>query len=146
VSREAAVLANRFFSDFRRELEDLHNGAHLYFASVSPHIAFRDPFVFLLHSNVDRIFAQWQTDPMHPERLDPNMVYGSESNLDVEVPDLLGGTTVQNLTHVVEPWSTGVGHFHNIRPWEATHENQGQPHTYHHISVVSPPRYDTNFS
>ena len=53
----------------RDALEQLHNGSHVYFGNVSPHIAFRDPLVFLLHSNVDRIFAQWQTDPAHPERL-----------------------------------------------------------------------------
>jgi hypothetical protein len=144
-SQEAAVLANALFPDFRRALEDLHNGAHVYYADVSPHIAFRDPFVFLLHSNVDRIFAQWQTDPAHPERRRPDAVYGSESSGDIEVI-FQGVRTIQNMTHLVEPWSTGVGEFHNIRPWESTHENQGVPHDYHHISVVSPPRYDTNLS
>ncbi len=134
---------NQDFPTFRVALEKLHNLAHRYFADVSLHIAFRDPFVFLLHSNVDRIYAQWQTDPAHPERLDPNKVYGAESDLDVTVHEL-GETIVQNLTHLVEPWSTGIGNFHNIRPWEATHENQGVPHDYHHISVVTPPRYDTN--
>jgi Common central domain of tyrosinase/von Willebrand factor type A domain len=143
-AQETAILANLDFPSFRKALEQLHNGAHGYFGNVSPHIAFRDPFVFLLHSNVDRIYAQWQTDPAHPNRLDPNTVYGAESNLDVTVPDFLGGTTVQNLTHLVEPWSTGIGHFHAIRPWEPTHENQGVPHNYHDISVVAPPCYDTN--
>src|SRR5947207_15884521 len=47
-------------------------------------------------------------------------------------------------THLVEPWSTGLGEFHSIRPWETSHENQGFPHDYHHPSVVTPPRYDTN--
>jgi len=139
-----AALANAAFPSLRVALENLHNGAHVYYANVSPHIAFRDPFVFLLHSNVDRLFALWQTDPAHPERVDPATVYATEGNLDVTVPDFLGGTTVQNLTHLVEPWSTGVGEFHNIRPWEATHENQGVPHDYHDPSVVAPPCYDTN--
>jgi hypothetical protein len=124
-------------------LEQLHNDAHLYYAAVSPHFAFRDPFAFLLHSNIDRIYAQWQTDPMHPERLNPDTVYGTEWNKDVPAPDGFGGMTVQNLAHLVEPWSTGVGDFHTIRPWEATHENQGFRHNYQHISVVAPPCYDT---
>jgi hypothetical protein len=128
---------------FRTAWEDIHNQAHPYFANISPHDAFRDPFVFLLHSNVDRIYAMWQLDAMHPERLDPNTVYGSESNMDVDVI-AVGIHSVQNLTHLVEPFSTGVGAFHSIRPWEATHENQGVPHDYHHISVVTPPSYDTN--
>lgn len=134
------------FPEFRLRLECVHDKAHPYFADVDPHNAFRDPFVFLLHSNVDRIYAQWQTDPAHPERLDPNTVYGAESNKDVPVPDLLGHTQIQNLTHLVEPWSTGIQITEDrpIRPWEPAHENQGVPHDYHHISVVAPPRYDTN--
>ncbi len=132
----------------RTRLETLHNNAHVYYANVSPHNAFRDPFVFMIHSNIDRIFAQWQTDPAHPERLDESTVYGTEANLDVNVPDLLGEIQVQNLTHLVEPWSTGIQVTENrpIRPWEPTHENQGFPHDYHHITVVAPPCYDTNLS
>jgi Common central domain of tyrosinase len=130
---------------FRTAWEDIHNQAHPYFADISPHDAFRDPFVFLLHSNVDRIYAMWQTDPAHSERLDPNTVYGAESNMDVDVI-AVGMHSVQNLTHQVEPWSTGHGQFNDVRPWEPTHENQGFPHDYHHLSVVAPPCYDTNQS
>src|SRR5439155_21962140 len=77
--REDAILALTDYPSFRSNgfnpdgtpngidgLEALHNDAHPYFANVSPHNAFRDPFVFLLHSNVDRLFALWQTDPAHP--------------------------------------------------------------------------------
>jgi hypothetical protein len=127
---------------FRTAWEDVHNSAHPYFADISPHDAFRDPFVFLLHSNVDRIFAMWQCDPAHPERLDPATVYGAETNMDVDVI-AVGVHSVQNLTHQVEPWSTGHGEFHDIRPWEPTHENQGDPHTYQDLSLVAPPCYDT---
>jgi len=73
-------------------------------------------------------------------------LYGTEANLDVQVPDLLGNIQIQNLTHFVEPWSTGIQISENrpIRPWEPTHENQGVKHTYHDISIVAPPCYDTN--
>src|SRR5262249_50364157 len=91
-----------------------------------PHISFRDPFVFLLHSNVDRLFARWQTDPAHEERLDPATVYGSESNVDA-------------LNRNIEPWSGGT----NTRPWAAP-ENQQFPKNYKHPSIVTPPLYDTN--
>ena len=127
---------------FRTRLEQMHNLAHVYFGNVSPHIAFRDPFVFLLHSNVDRLYAMWQCDPNHPERLNPGTVYGTEGNLDVTV-NFFGQISHQNLTHNVEPWSTGQGEFGTIRPWEPTHENQGSPHDYHTLSVVAPPCYDT---
>ncbi len=142
-AQETALLAIPDFPTFRVALENMHNQAHPYFANVSPHDAFRDPFVYLLHSNMDRLFAMWQLNPAHPERLDPNTVYGSDSNHDVTVTEF-GELHVQNLTHQVEPWSTGVGEFHNIRPWEPVHENQGFLHTYHDISVVTPPCYDTN--
>ena len=146
-AEETSVLANVAYPAFRSALENLHNLAHVYYANVSPHNAFRDPFVFLLHSNIDRLYARWQTDPAYPGRLDTNTVYGAESNFDVSVPDLLGNIQIQNLTHLVEPWSTGnqISVTKRIRPWEATHENQGVPHTYHDASVVAPPRYDTNF-
>lgn len=146
--RETDILALTDYPTMRVALESLHNDAHVYCVAVSPHDAFRDPFVFLLHSNIDRIYARWQTDPDHTERLDEATVYGAESNLDVEAPDLLGDIQIQNLTHLVEPWSTGVQVSLNrpIRPWESTHENQGFPHDYHHISVVAPPCYDTNRS
>lgn len=140
-AQDAIVTNNTSFPTFRVALENLHNSAHGYIANVSPHIAFRDPLVFLLHSNMDRLYSRWQTDPAHPERLDPATVYGAETNLDVNV-----NGDIQNLTRLVEPWSTGQGEFHAIRPWEATHENQGQPHTYAHISVVAPACYDTNLS
>ena len=125
-------------NSFRTACEGVHNSAHNYFAAVNAHTAFHDPFVYLLHSNVDRIYAMWQCDPKHPERLDPSAVYGRESDLDVQV-----GGFVQNLTHMVEPWSTGRGQFGDIRPWEPIHENQGSRHTYHDLSVVLPRRYDT---
>jgi hypothetical protein len=142
---ETFVLSAPDFPTFRQRVENLHNGAHGYFASVSPHIAFRDPFVFLLHSNMDRLYARWQTDPAHPGRLNSALtLYGAEADLDVPVTEL-GETHIQNLTHLVEPWSTGTGEFHAIRPWEPSHENQGSPHNYHDISLITPPRYDTNY-
>ncbi|KAF9927394.1 hypothetical protein BGZ67_007537 [Mortierella alpina] len=127
---------------FRTAMEEEHTLLHIYYAAVSSQVAFRDPFVFLLHTNLDRIYAMWQTDPEHPERLDPNTVYGAESDMDVEVVSN-GMRSIHNLSHLVEPWSTGHGHHSDVRPWEPTHENQGRPHNYHDITLVTPPRYDT---
>ncbi len=49
----------------RYYLEYIHNQIHNYIGGTIgyPHTSFRDPFVFLLHSNVDRIFAAWQKVP-----------------------------------------------------------------------------------
>lgn len=122
------------YDDVSDQLEVLHNAMHSFVDMGDPHISFRDPFVFLLHSNVDRLFARWQTDPAHPERLDPTTVYGEEPSW---------------VNNNIEPWSTGhsfdllLGEEHHTRPWFAP-ENEGVPHTYKHFSIVTPPRYDTN--
>ncbi len=141
--RDINVLNAVDYADMRDLLENSHDDMHRFVNMGGPHISFRDPFVFLLHSNVDRLFARWQTDPAHPERLDPDTVYGSESNLDVMVVSV-----IQNVNHNVEPWSTGhsfdeFGVEHFTRPWSAP-ENGGVLHTYKHFSIVTPPRYDTN--
>lgn len=132
------ILGATDYATMRDLLEDVHDAMHGFVNMGDQHISFRDPFVFLLHSNVDRLFARWQTDPAHPERMDPATVYGTESNLDVSVDG-----HIQNVNHNVEPWSTGQGEFTNIRPWYAP-ESQGEPHTYKHASILAPPCYDTN--
>lgn len=141
VRNDADITSAKSYAEFRVRLECVHNMAHGYIGGTigNPHIAFRDPFVFLLHSNIDRIFARWQTDPDHLERLDPDKIYGDEDHKDFPV-----GSETQNLDKPVEPWSTGVGEYHPIRPWEKTFENKGFSHDYHHISIVTTPRYDTN--
>jgi hypothetical protein len=133
-SRDTAILNAADYPAMRRLLEDAHDDMHSFVNMGNPHISFRDPFVFLLHSNVDRLFALWQSDPAHPERLDPAAVYGSESNASVLVDGI-----VQNLNDNIEPWSGGTG----TRPW-ALPDNQQAPKNYKHPSIVTPPHYDTN--
>ena len=116
------------YAVMRGLLEPVHDAMHGFVRMGGQHISFRDPFVFLLHSNVDRLFARWQTDPVHTERLDPTTVYGSESG----DPGLNGN---------IQPWSGGT----NNRPW-APPENQQTPKTYKHLTIVFPPCYDTNFT
>lgn len=145
VGQDAGILGAGTFPAMRVAMEIVHDAMHGYVRMGNQHISFRDPFVFLLHSNVDRLFARWQTDPAHPERLDPQTIYGAESNADVVV---FG--TVQNVNHNVEPWSTGhsqdqFGSIHDTRPWFAP-ESLGAPFNYKHPSVVFPPCYDTNLS
>ena len=42
-------------------LEIIHNAVHGFVNMGGAHVSFRDPFVFLLPSNVDRVYAVWQT-------------------------------------------------------------------------------------
>ena len=111
----------------RTGLEAVHNAMHGFVNMGSQHTSFRDPFVFLLHSNVDRLFAMWQTAPDHPERLDPEQVYRSN------------GSTPPQMDSAIRPWS-GVPP--TTRPW-APPENEQVVKTYKHPSVVVPRRYDT---
>jgi hypothetical protein len=116
-----------------------NNGAHALAHSYiggnlsDPHLSFRDPFVFLLHSNVDRLWAMWQTETGHPERLDPNQVYASNSS-DPAITDPLS------------PWA-GLLKWNNkdvwpARPWFAP-DNQQVVKTCKDPSVVAPPLYAT---
>ena len=77
---------------FRNDLEFLfHNNAHDYIGgnlAQGRHTAFEDPFVFLLHSNVDRLWASWQLQPEKEWRLDPDKIYGFESDSAVQLNDI----------------------------------------------------------
>jgi hypothetical protein len=125
VAGDAAIVNAGDYAQMRGLLENVHNAMHGFVNMGSAHVSFRDPFVFLLHSNVDRLYARWQTS--NPARLDPNTVYGSESgNL--------------GLNSNIKPWSGAPA---TTRPW-APPENQQVAKNYKHPTVVTPPRYDTN--
>lgn len=129
---DAAILMAPTYQQMWNALEDVHDTMHGYVNMGGQHLSFRDPFVYLLHSNVDRLYAQWQTTPGAVGRLDPNLVYGADSAA---------------LNVNLEPWSTGVsvsfeGTF-QVRPWYAP-ESQAAPKKYKHPSIIFPPCYDTN--
>ena len=118
------------FEIFRTTIEESpnHDSVHGYIGGTigAGHTAFEDPFVFLLHSNVDRIWAKWQTEAGEDWRLDPNLLYGSQS------ANIL-------ITENLEPWAGAAG----LRPW-ASPDNQQVVKNSKDISVVIPPCYDTN--
>ena len=133
---------------FRQALEPAHNNMHVWFGGTvggNPHFAFHDPFVFLLHSNVDRLFALWQTS--RGARLDPAQVYGDEGNSDIDpnIPVYDPGILTP-----LDPWAgnpTNNPQVTRIRPWTAPENEQLLPENQknsRHITVVTPPCYDTN--
>ncbi|WP_396020772.1 tyrosinase family protein [Arthrobacter sp. ISL-28] len=92
------------------------------------HLSFRDPFAFLLHSNVDRLFARWQTEPGKGWRLDPAQVYGSETN-----------STAINAN--LQPWAGTPPPI--TRPW-AHPENEQRAKNSRDATVVTPHLYEGN--
>jgi hypothetical protein len=118
------------FATMRLNLEDAHNAAHGYIGGTlgTAHSSFEDPFVFLLHSNLDRLFASWQLRRIGDKRyvsprLDPGTVYGTETN-------------DQSIVAAMEPWAGGTG----TKPW-----SEPGLATLKHCrdrTVVDPPLYD----
>jgi len=104
-----------------------HSAAHSWLGLGNAHTSFRDPLVFLLHSNVDRLWAMWQTQPGHTDRLDPAHAYDPV-------------TSDPEITEPMQPWE-GTGSW-PTRPWYAP-ENEFVVKTPTHASVVRPPCYDT---
>jgi Common central domain of tyrosinase len=155
---DALVLAARDYTEMRVTLEDLHNRVHGFFNKVTEdgvvtrstlgngHTAFRDPFVFLLHSNVDRLFAMWQyRDPL--TRLSPNEVYGAIDSASTAFDKDGKLTSTVGILTPLEPWA-GIhapgaeADVKPVRPW-APPENKLELKTSKHISVVIPRPYDT---
>jgi hypothetical protein len=119
---------------FRLQLERTHGGVHVAFGAgnigdPSGHDAFQDPFVFLLHANVDRLYAMWQCQPGQEWRLDPALVYGNDANSTGD--NGLKGNTLA-------PWDGSSG-VHPFTP--ATGLIEVRP--YLDPSLVVPPCYDT---
>ena len=115
------------WATFRNKLEQEHNKIHKYIGGSIRclHTAFEDPFIFLLHSNVDRLWAMWQTVSGQEWRLDTGQVYGNE-----------GGHI--SITEALEPWAGKK----KLRPW-APPDNEQVVKTSIDPTVVVPPPYDT---
>jgi Common central domain of tyrosinase/von Willebrand factor type A domain len=147
-----AALNESTYPTFRLALETIHNRAHNFIRGTlsDPHTSFRDPFVFLLHSNIDRLFAQWQLRANVDDRVDPDLVYGSETNTrgsgDVRTRDPTWG-----ILSPVEPWAGALpGDILNVRPtrpWAPPENEHTLPENrknHKHWTIVKPPCYDTN--
>lgn len=132
ITADADVKNAADFVDFDSNIRGPHGEAHGYIGgSLSDaHYSFHDPFVFLLHSNLDRLWAEWQTGPAHPGRLNPNTAYG-------------GYSSAASINEDIQPWAGDVGTGTTpLRPW-APPDNMQEVKTYKDISVVTPPCYDT---
>jgi hypothetical protein len=137
------------FERMWRALTLQHSWAHTYIGGTiaNPHFSFRDPFVFLLHSNVDRLWASWQLRQrgFHHRRatswrLDPNRTYGGLADGRIAFPDpdvelrFQEQEARRELNDPFRPWD-GSG---RVLPWAVQPEPRGAMHP----DVVRPPLYD----
>lgn len=127
--RDNNATQDKQWKEFRDAIERPHGSAHSYIGGSigDADTAFQDPFVFLLHSNVDRLWAMWQTVPGKEWRLNPDKIYGDQ-------------THDRTLVGPLEPWAGKKKE--PLRPW-APPENQQVVKNSKDLTVVVPPRYDT---
>ena len=119
------------FDVFNNALQAAHNFVHSAFIRgtiFNAHFSFHDPFVFLLHSNVDRLWAKWQTAKGSSWRLDPDRIYG-----------VIGADPTSSVNKPLGPWDGSSDLF----PWNPA-GGQSVSKTAKHPTLIKPPRYDKN--
>jgi hypothetical protein len=146
VAADSSVLGNPDFTSFNGALQNAHNNAHGYISGTigAQHFSFHDPMVFLLHSNMDRLWATWQRMAGHQSRLNPATAYGT-----VLVDDGLPSTYFDEW---VQPWAGIIGGVAgdplngtpgtNLNPWMSDASQQAHI-PYNDPSIIVPPSYDT---
>lgn len=127
---DATVLLPAGYTAFRSTLEGSpnHNSTHGYIGGggniSSIPTAAQDPFFFMLHNNVERLWAQWQRNVSDVSRLDPATAYGTSSGH-------------AHITGTMPPWDGSS----SLLPWTIA-GGYIVSKTAKHPSVVFPPIYD----
>lgn len=136
-SSEAAPVGDQFLwfwggylKNLNYSLETNHRLAHSYLGKTlnCKHTSFQDPFAYLLHSNVDKIWAYWQRQPHALHRLDASAVYGNLS-------------ASYYLHESMQPWCGTVSFASPVAPW-LPGSNSVQTKNAFDPSVVIPVSYD----
>lgn len=106
----AARMASSSYTTFR-QIEGPHGAAHVWVggdvgnAAIAP----RDPVFWLIHTNVDRLWAEWIRQ------------HQGEAGFQPFLP-LSGGPTGHNLNDTMWPWNGTTNPF-GMLPWTVTPEN-----------------------
>lgn len=144
IPADADILAAPDFTAFHNAAKDAHDGtAHSYIGGTitQPHYSFHDPMVFLLHSNLDRLWATWQRAPGHPERLDTSIDPGTGTaraygNVLADM-----GLPTNYYDELVQPWAGGPGNT-DLEPWMSD-VSQQIPINYKDPWIILPNSFDT---
>jgi hypothetical protein len=140
VAADSSILSKTDFTSFNAALQSAHNTAHGYIGGsiANQHFSFHDPMVFLLHSNMDRLWATWQRQPGAQSRLDPAHAYGTILADE--------GLPPNYFDEWIQPWAgvdSGGTTQTSLNPWKDDIGGQ-QAHTpYNDPSIIIPPNYDT---
>ena len=141
VAADSSILLKLDFTSFNAALQSAHNAAHGYIGGSlgHAHFSFHDPMVFLLHSNMDRLWATWQRMPGHQPRLNPSTAYDPISANPTlhEWVQPWAGITGGN----ADPLQNGLPGT-DLNPWKSDVSQQAHI-PYNDPSVIIPPNYDT---
>jgi hypothetical protein len=139
LASDSSILSNTTFTSFNAALQSAHNAAHGYIGGSlgNAHFSFHDPMVFLLHSNMDRLWAMWQRAAGAQSRLNPATAYGTILADE--------GLPASYFDEWVQPWS-GIAKDNTVQtdlnPWKS--DASQQAHTpYNDPSIIIPVSYDT---
>ena len=144
IASDATILASSNFTQFESAAHDAHDtshGAYIRGTIGQAHFSFHDPFVFLLHSNLDRLWATWQRAPGHPERLDTSIDPATHTARAYGTILSDGGQPSNYFDVPVQPWAGGVGNT-TLEPWLSDPTQQVHV-TYRDAAIIIPPSYDT---
>jgi hypothetical protein len=140
ITPNSTILGAGDFTAFHNAAKGAHDTtAHSYIGGTisNAHFSFHDPFVFLLHSNLDRLWAMWQRDPLHPGRLNPATAYDSIL-ADQGLPS-------NYFDEWIQPWAgvtSGGTADTDLEPWKS--DTTKQEHlSYRDPSIIIPAAYDT---
>lgn len=144
IPSDADILASPDFTAFHTAAKGAHDGtAHSFIGGTitQAHFSFHDPMVFLLHSNLDRLWATWQRAPGHPERLDTSVdpATGTARAYGNVLAD--NGLPSDYYEELVQPWAGGAGNT-DLQPWlsdvsQQIHINYQDPW------IILPASFDT---
>jgi hypothetical protein len=144
IASDSSILSSANFTAFHNNAKHAHDFvAHSYIGGTltGAHFSFHDPMVFLLHSNLDRLWATWQRMPGHPERLDIGIDSATRTARAYGTILADQGLPSNFFDELVQPWAGGAGNT-DLEPWKSDVSKQIRV-AYKDPEIIIPASYDT---